>query len=192
MYRPQQTRGRGRGRGGGTRGKAAKNLPRDRQAGQVASSPGMGGQTIRVRDAETRAPTKATYLAIPFSPAKTGLVRLDGFGAMYQQYTIHSVSVAWVSQAATTQSGVVSFGVSPGVAKYDTHDKIQKLRPMRSNALWKSESITLGKGIMQQTWMYCDNITDKDGAAFTIHCLADEALGYLKVTYDVELRYPHP
>lgn len=158
----------------------------------MPGSSGMGGQTIRLRDAETKAPVKATYVDIKFSPGKTGLARLDGFGKMYQQYTIHSVSVAWVSQAATTQSGVVSFGIVPGVGKYDTHDKIQKLRPMRSVALWKSESITLGRNIMQQPWMYCDQDTDKDGPAFTVCVLADEALGYIKVTYDVELRYPHP
>lgn len=190
-------RGRGRGRGStnnsNVRGQKSKQVPRERQGAQLSASPGFGGQTIRLRDAETLPLEKSKYKNIKFTPGKTGFARLDSFGKMYTQFTVHSVSVAWVSQASTMQAGVVSYGVSPGNSKdFNTHALIQKLRPMRSVAIWKSESITLGRNVMQQPWMNCESADGEDGVAFSIHALADEALGYLKVTYDIELRYPHP
>lgn len=195
MYRPSIVRGRGRGRGNTNqvRGARPKQVPRERQGAQLSASPGFGGQTIRLRDVETLPLEKAKYKSIKFTPGATGLARLDGFGKMYTQFTVHSVSIAWVSQASTMQSGVVSYGITPGYTKdFNTHALIQKLRPMRSVAIWKSESITVGRNVMQQPWMNCESADGEDGVAFTVHSFADEALGYLKVSYDIELRYPHP
>lgn len=187
-------RGRGRGRGGVSfRGRGGANAPRQKQAAQPSTSDGMGSQTIRLRDSETFSFEEAKFAVLEFSPGVTQCSRLDKFGAMYQQYKIHSVSIAWCSEAATTNPGVVTFGIAAG-KKMDVikdADTIRTLRPFKSCPVWKSESLTVGASIMQQPWMYSQDNSSRDGPAFTLYFLATKKAGYFKVTYDVTLRYPH-
>lgn len=153
----------------------------------------MGAQTIRVRDSETFAFEENKFGAMIFSPGGTGLSRLDKFGDMYSQYKLHSVSIAWCSEASTTSEGIVTFGIMPGykVAAIKDADTIRTLRPFKSGPVWKSESITVGGNIMQQPWMYTDDVTTRDGPAFCMYYLVTKKKGYFKITYDVTLKYPH-
>lgn len=192
--RPQMPRGRGRGgRGISVKGRGGANAPRQKQAAQPSSSDGMGTQTIRVKDSEVFPFEENTFGVCIFTPGDTKLVRLDKFGQMYSQYKIHSVSIAWCSEASTTTEGIVTFGVMPGyqVSSIKNADTIRTLRPFKSGPVWKSESLTVGASLMQQPWMYCQDTKTRDGPAFCLYYIATKKAGYFKITYDVTLRYPH-
>lgn len=187
-------RGRGRGaRGISFRGRGGANTPRQKQAAQPSSSDGMNSQTIRVRDSEVFPFEENKFGTCVFTPGDTKLTRLDKFGQMYSQYKIHSVSVAWCSEAATTSEGIVTFGIMPGYAvkSIKDADTIRTLRPFKSGPVWKSESITVGPSLMQQPWMYCQDTSTRDGPVFCLYYIATKKSGYFKITYDVTLRYPH-
>lgn len=158
----------------------------------------MGNQTLRIRDSETwNVDAEKTIKWLDFSPGSTKLTRLDGFGDLYNQYKIHSVSIAWISEAATTNDGVVTFAISTGYSsvfkdKIKTADDLRKFRPFKSIPVWKSDSITVGSKIMQQEWMYCDDESTRDGPCFCLGAIVTKKNGYFKITYDVTLRNPHP
>lgn len=176
--------------------KPGGNFPRSRQAAQPSESSGLGSQNIRLRDLEAFAiadDKKGKLMTWVFCPGKFGVTRLDNFGTMYSQYQIHSVSIAWKSEASTTTDGTVTYGIRPGPANQKITDKgtILKLRPFKSHAVWKSDSITVGRQVMQQPWLYCNGIAD-DNAAFTLYAVASNNSGYFQITYDLTLRYPHP
>lgn len=154
---------------------------------------------IRIHDFELVAITAGAVKVVKFNPSgsATDFPRLGAQAKLYSRYKIHSVSIAWVSQAATTNAAKIAFGVHAGksnssIAGEKSQSKIIKLNPMRAIPIWKSEGFTLGANIQSQTWLYTGSDDDDDFVAFTFYAYSDGDAGYFKFTYDISLAYPLP
>lgn len=184
-------RGRGRGRRGGKRGRGGA-----RQAAQVPSGTSLGGMGQRVRNTEVLAVGEPKKLQVmQFVPGQTGLPLLDAEAHKFTRYKFFSVSISFKATASTTTSGEMVWGIAPGAVMTEIKAKadIYKLRPCKVGAVWKSDSITIGRNITPQPYLYCDDKT-REGVAFTLYSWqdADAVTGVFQITYDVEFSYPNP
>lgn len=168
----------------------------------------MGASSCRLRNVEAFAvgsPNLAGVYCWPFLPGETGLALLDAEASRFTQYKIHSVSVAWKTQAATTNTGKVTFALHPGPCVPDKmfptgkeESTIMQFRPFRAIPVWKSDGFTVGGNqVMSQPWLYTASgdvktlRTDADKAAFCLYFKGDNT-GYMQITYDVTLRFSKP
>lgn len=205
------TRGRGRntfrGRGGqrgssrprpargGQRGRGARGRPaRPSQGMQPARGMAGGSMGERLVNSEALSITTANTLQVfQFTPGKTGLPILDANGDRFTRYRVNYVNIAYLAVDSTTASGVVTWGVAPGAKSNEIKDKatIMTLRPFKTHATWKSESVSVGRGIMPSTWLYCNDET-RDGTAFCVYILSTNNTGSFKITYSISLDFPNP
>lgn len=186
---------RGRGRGGRARPRRAAPPPPSRQASQPARGAQGFSAGVRIRDTEVLA-IKPGFQYVTFCPSKTGLPRLDREGDKFTRWKLHSVSITFKATAPTTETGDFAFGILPGPYNKAIKDKatILTLRPFKLGALWKSESISVGKAIMPQPFLYTDAADDRDCAAFCVYYIQSDnkTTGCLQISYDVQLSYPNP
>lgn len=157
------------------------------------SAGGMGG---RLRNTEILSIAEVKKLQVlKFNPGKTGLPLLDAEAAKFTRYKFFSCSVSFKATASTMTSGEMVWGIAPGPALSEVKAKadVLKLRPFQIGAVWKSTSLTVGKQITPQPYLYC-NEDSRDGVAFCVYVWQDstEVSGVLQVTYDVEFSYPNP
>lgn len=190
----RRTRRRRQGNSQPQPGPSQAPVPARRRRGRTPGlSQGLsqGITTLRLRDAECIA-AKSTILTLVFSPGKTSLPRLDAMGVLYRRYRIHSVNIQFRSEAATTETTAITWGVEAGpkLTAITTKDHILKLRPVQSHSAWKTTSITLGPDINPQRLLLC-NGTDEDSVAFTLYAIGSDK-GTFVLRYDVELSYPVP
>lgn len=128
-----------------------------------------------------------------FNPANDKLPRLKAEAGKYARYKISYMNIAYISASSTNTTGAIKFGVAPGtvLANIDA-SSILKLRPAEMLPVWKNGSITLGNTIDTSRFMYCDD-TSRDGVSFTLYVnCATPDVGAIKISYRVELAYPHP
>lgn len=186
VARGRARRGRGRGRG--------KGRGQGRQGNQPAQgAAARSGASITVRDTETFTIKKGTT-AYQFNPSPDDLVRLKAFEKMYDRFRVSYVNVSFKSTSGTAVAGSVAIGVAAGprIAEVKDRDSVMKLRPMFVVPAWKSDTLSLGKQVDSQKWMYCGDTT-RDGVSFTLYVdSTDDSLGVVQVSYLVEFDFPKP
>lgn len=150
---------------------------------------------VRIKDTEIFSLTKASdVLRLPFCPGKTTLPRLDNEAAKFGRWSLVRVIITYQPTASLADKGAITYGILPGPPsdKIKSEGDIMKLRPFQKHALWKSSSLTVTNTIMIQKHMYT-NANSEDAVGFTIYIsTADNALGILKLNYEVVLNYPKP
>lgn len=158
----------------------------------------MGGSVVTLRDTEMFGvgATSKTPTALTFNPANDSVPRLKATSGTYQRFRIRYVNIAYVTASSAATAGSVTFGVAPGPAidKVKTGADVLKLRPAQMVPVWKNATINLGNQIDSSRYMFVGDVT-RDGVAFTlyyIHTCATADPGYFKISYEVELAYPHP
>lgn len=130
-----------------------------------------------------------------FSPGKTGLSLLDAEGERFTRYTINSVTVSFKATASTMVDGELAWALVAGPMRAEIKDKttVLKCKPFRLHAIWKSESLSVGRNIAPQPFLYC-NGTGRDEVAFTLYIQPSKASlpGAFAITYDLSLSFPNP
>lgn len=157
----------------------------------------MGGTVITLRDTEMfGVGAKAdTPNVLTFNPHNDSLPRMKATASTYQRFRIKYVNIAYVTASSAATDGSIAFGVAPGPAlSVPKRGDILKLRPAQMVPVWKSATINLGNQIDSSRYMFVGDTT-RDGVAFTLyhaHSCATADPGYFKVSYEIELAYPHP
>lgn len=126
-------------------------------------------------------------------PGKTDLPILDSLADRFTRYRINYVNIAYCATDSTTNSGEIVYGVAAGPKNAQIKDKatILMCRPAQTHATWKSQSISIGKGIMPSAWLYTNDDT-RDGVAFTLYILSTKNTGSFKISYSLTFDYPNP
>lgn len=126
-------------------------------------------------------------------PGKTDLPILDSLADRFTRYRINYVNIAYCATDSTTNSGEIVYGVAAGPKNVQIKDKatILMCRPAQTHATWKSQSISIGKGIMPSAWLYTNDDT-RDGVAFTLYILSTKNTGSFKISYSLTFDYPNP
>lgn len=179
-------RGRGRGRGGrGRGGRGRARVPRGIST--------QSGATITVQDTEILGATTGALQKFSFNPAVEEMVRLKAHEKMYQRYRISYFNITYVSGSAMNVAGNVAMGIIPGpaMASVVTKDDIMKAQPHVYGPVWKTTTISLGRLIDSQRFMYCGD-NSADGVSFTLYVFGTKDAGMIKASYRVEFAYPHP
>lgn len=184
------TRGR-RGRGRGAR--QAKQASQPAQGGTYQSAQGL-----RLRNSEILTPaapaTGKHIVAWEFAPGATNMPILDRNAETFTRYNVSSVTIAYIASDATTSSQEIVWGIDAGPKRdeMDTKADIMCLRPVKIHATWKSESVTLGKDINPQKYLFCAGGSGSDKSLFTLYYAIDKPTGHFKITYDIYFNYPNP
>lgn len=163
------------------------------QGMQPARGMGVGRAGDKVINTEALAVKKDTLTVVQFTPGKTGLPILDTMGNRFTRFRVNYVNIAYLATDATTASSVITWGIAPGPKLPDikTEADILVLRPFKKHATWKSENISVGKGIMPSQFLYT-NDTTRDGVAFCLYYKSGSDTGVLKISYSIQFDYPNP
>lgn len=131
-----------------------------------------------------------------FLPGRSGLVRLDGIAALYEQWRVHSVELHYRAYTGTTQSGAVNVGVDYDARTAEpTLADIQALNPNVEGPVWQSAAIPVDVNrVMKGRWHYTAQCADNHpdlgpGFAVVAHSSLANA-GAIWVTYRVEFTGP--
>lgn len=151
------------------------------------------GSSVTLRDSEMLPITLDTLVVVKFCPKLTGLTRLDREGDKWTRYIVHSVNISFKAVESTTTAGQITWGILPGPqsSEVTTAATILALRPHAAHAVWKSTTINLGRGIMPQRELYCNDAT-RDGVAFCLYYLSTVKTGYFQFSYNISFSYPNP
>lgn len=94
------------------------------------------------------------------------------------------------------QTGSIAVGIMAGAENSDIKDEstLLKLRPFFVGPAWKSQSLNVGANIQSQLLYKTSTKGDDDAVPFTIYITntADKTVGYIEVSYLVELSFPKP
>lgn len=167
----------------------------------VSSVANIGANGLRVRGSEisTTAPKgDAKVVTITFSPGKTGCAQLDKQGGIFDRWTLNSCTIKYIGTASVTSGFTVYVGLDYGAipSTMYTYDKIPALNPHRVGPAYKTFSIRQNKSAMPTKYLAC-NSTGGGAAVFHIVVAvtggtSTDAPGYIEITYDIDLSYPHP
>lgn len=179
-------RGRGRGRGTSRRGRRARG--RGRVGGVDRPIGTQGAGTITIQDTEILNIVGGKVEVFEFNPSATGLVRLERFETMYERYQVIYCEVKWVPTCPMTQTGFISYGISPSkLATVTDADAISKLKPSRATSPFQSGRISMNTTIDSHKFMHCGSDT-----AFVLYVRGDAGVGHFDIRYKIEFSFPRP
>lgn len=208
-----------RARGGGGRGRRVRGRRRNQQQRgepmptaqpRQTFQPALGVRArgaghILFQDAEVIGALANKFYSIRFCPGQIkdivsgttavtfDATRLNYEAAKFERYCIKYVNISFKSTASTTTEGQVILGILPGPNDSTiTAANVTKLRPMEVGPAWRSFSISVGREVQAQPYLYC-NGTDADSVAFTIYLNSTASSpGVLQLAYMVEFAFPKP
>lgn len=180
---------------------APRTGPAIRQIGRTA-----GASHLLVQDTEILgSPAAGQFYTVPFCPGAISdagstptlsASRLNAEAAKYNKFRLRYVNIAFKSTAATVQTGTIAVGIMAGKEDKSIKDEttILKTRPFFVGPAWKSQSLSVGANVQSQLMFKTSTKGDDDAVPFTIYINngADKTVGYIEVSYLVELHFPKP
>lgn len=139
---------------------------------------------------------------LDFRPGNSGLVRLDQFAGLYDQYAIRKATIYWTPSVGTMSAGRVLMGVDYVNRIPSNENEIATFQPRIAGAVWQKANMSVDvTRAMKSRWMYVDqdrtnNNSTKLESAFAVHVytnydeLNKSTAGEVWVDYEIEFVGP--
>lgn len=126
------------------------------------------------------------------------LPRLYNHSKMYERYRFINLRVEYVPMSGMATEGSITITIQPGPKNVKITDaaSAMKCQPCLTLPAWKAGSLRANARIDAQRFLHV-GASGEDEVSFTIYAFsslpkAGATIGHVKVSYSVELAFPHP
>jgi len=111
-----------------------------------------------------------TVITKSFTPASSGMSRLDSYGKLFDLYRIESLDIEYVPSAGTQNNGRTVFGIDyDSLSESTSVSQVNVLNPLVSTPIWSGAALKVNpQRANKQFWLRTANQSMVETAAFVL------------------------